>query len=206
MNVRFKVTPNRWLLTDAFRAAKPGHRAAKDILVRRWLIWVFVVVPALSFGVAFTPFEFLGKFSNMTYSQEHQGGEDVYLWREQDELHGYMEYSLGGALGDYTTARLENVEFNTATGRLSFQARSPLYDEKGNVIRNLFVFDGFIRPNALEGILKCHNATTREYCPDGKNVSWRKATLENAGRYRMGNRQEWEAHVNEQLREHGARW
>ena len=117
-----------------------------------------------------------------------------------------MEYSLGGALGVYTSPRLENVQFNTATRRLSFQARNPLYDEKGNVIRNLFVFDGFIRPNALEGVLKCHNAATKEYCPDDKKVSWKKVTLENAGMYRMGNRQVWEAHVNEQLKEHGARW
>ena len=174
--------------------------------LRRWLFWVFATVPALSFGAAFTPFEFLGKFSNMTYSQEHQGGEDLYLWREQAELHGYMEYSLGGALGDYTTARLENVQFDAATRRLSFQAKNPLYDETGNVIRNLFVFDGFIRQNALEGTLNCHNATTREYCPDGKKVSWKKMTLENAEMYQMGNRQEWENHVNEQLKEHGARW
>ena len=174
--------------------------------MRLWLFWVFAIVPILSFGAASPPFEFLGKFSNMTYSQEHQGGEDVYLWREQNELYGYVEYSLGGALGDYTTARLENVRFDAATKRLSFQARNPLYDEKGNVIRNLFVFDGLIMPNAIEGTLKCHNAMTNGYCPNDKKVSWKKVTLENTGRYRMGNIQDWETHVNEQLREHGARW
>ena len=174
--------------------------------MRLWLFWVFTIVPTLSFGVVSPPFEFLGKFSNMTYSQEHQGGEHVYLWREQNELYGYMEYSLGGALGDYTTARLENVRFDAATKRLSFQARNPLYDEKGNVIRNLFVFDGLIKPNTIEGTLKCRNAMTNGHCPNDQKVSWKKVTLENTGMYRMGNRQDWETHVNEQLREHGAMW
>ncbi len=174
--------------------------------MRLWLFWVLAVIPTLSFGGVSPPFEFLGKFSNMTYSQEHQSGEQVYLWRELHELYGYMEYSLGGALGDYTMARLENVRFDAVTKRLSFQARNPLYDEKGNVIRNLFVFDGLIKPNVIAGAFKCRNATTNEYCPQDRKVSWKKVTLENPGMYRMGNRQDWETHVNEQLREHGARW
>jgi hypothetical protein len=75
--------------------------------MRPWLIWVFAIVPTLSFGAASPPFEFLGKFSNMTYSQEHQEGEDVYLWREKNDLYGYMEYSLGGALGDVIEGSLK---------------------------------------------------------------------------------------------------
>lgn len=174
--------------------------------MRLWLFWVVAFVPTLSSGVVAAPFEFLGKFSNMTYSQEHQHGEDVYLWREQNELFGYMEYSLGGALGDYTTARLENIRFDAATRRLSFHARNPLYDESGNVIRNLFVFDGRIRPSTIEGILQCRHAITNEPCSNDREVSWETVTVENTGTYRMGNRQDWEAHVNQQLKEHGARW
>ncbi len=176
------------------------------MLMRLWLFWLSAIVPTFSFGVVSPPIEFVGKFSNMTYSQEHQGGEDVYLWREQNELFGYMEYSLGGALGDYTTARLENVRFDAATNRLSFQARNPLYDEKGNVIRSLFVFDGFIRPNEIEGTLKCRGAMANGYCMNERKISWKKLTLENAAMYHMKGRQDWEAHVNEQLNEHGARW
>ncbi|HYS06715.1 MAG TPA: hypothetical protein VEW47_16165 [Candidatus Dormibacteraeota bacterium] len=157
--------------------------------MRRWLLWVIAIVPTLSFGAASPPFEFLGKFSNMTYSQEHQDGEDVYLWREKNDLYGYMEYSLGAA-----------------TMKLSFQARNPLYDEKGTVIRNLFVFDGLMRANVIEGSLKCRNATTHEPCLNDQTVSWKKVTLKNAAIYSMGSRRDWEAHINEQLEEHGARW
>jgi hypothetical protein len=178
----------------------------KEMLVRPWLFWVLAIVPALSFGVVPPRFEPLGQFSNMTYSQDHQFGQDVYLWRELDELYGYMEYSLGGALGDYTTARLQNVRFDAATRKLSFQARNPLYDEKGNVIRNLFVFDGIIRANAIEGILKCRSAITNEPCANDQKVLWKKAKLENTEMKRIGTRQDWEAHVNEQLKAHGARW
>lgn len=174
--------------------------------MRPSLLWLFVILPTLPLRVAPPPFEFLGKFSNMNYSGDHQSGEDVYLWRDQKELLGYMEYSLGGALGDYTTARLENIRFDAETKRLSFQARNPLYDEGGNVIRNLFVFDGLLGPDAIVGTLKCRTATTNEECWNDKNVSWKKLTTENTGFYQMRNRQELEIHINEQLNEHGARW
>ena len=176
------------------------------MFMRRSLFWVLALVPTLSSAVATPPFEFLGKFSNMTYSEEHQAGEDVYLWREQTALYGYMEYSLGGALGDYTTARLESIRFDAATKKLSFQVRNPLYDENGDVIRNLFVFDGLIRPNAIEGALRCRNATTNESCSNDQKVSWKKVVVANAEMYRVGTRQDWETHVNERLKEHGARW
>jgi hypothetical protein len=174
--------------------------------MRLWLFWVFLIIPALSFGAVSPPFEFLGMFSNMTHSNDHQYGEDVYLWRERNELHGYMEYSLGGALGDTTTARLENIRFDVATKKLSFQARNPLYDEKGNVIRNLHVFDGLIGPNAIEGTLKCRNATTNEHCSNDKKVSWKKVALQNAGMDPIRNRRDWETLVTEQLKARGARW
>jgi hypothetical protein len=176
------------------------------MLVRPWLFWVLAIVPALSFGVVPPRFESLGQFSNMTYSQDHQFGQDVYLWRELDELYGYVEYSLGGALGDYTTARLQTVRFDAATQKLSFQARNPLYDEQGRVIRNLFLFDGIIRPDAIEGILKCRHAMTNEPCANDQKVLWKKIKLENTEMNRIGTRQDWEAHVNEQLKAHGARW
>jgi hypothetical protein len=173
-----------------------------------WKLYLFSLIPAQTPSLipARTPFEFLGKFSNMNYSQDHQYGEDVYLWRGQDALHGYMDYSLGGALGDYTTARLENVRFDAAAKTLSFQARNPLYDEKGNVIRNLFLFDGLIGPNAIEGALKCRSVLTDEHCSNDRKVSWKKTPVDNPETYRMASRQDWETHVSEQLKEHGAKW
>jgi hypothetical protein len=176
------------------------------MLMRPSLLWLFTILPTLSFWLVSPPLEFLGTFSNMNYSEDHQSGEDVYLWRDQKELHGYMEYSLGGALGDYTTARLENIRFDAETKRLSFQARNPLYDEEGNVIRNLFVFDGLMGQDAIAGTLKCRTAIANEECWNDKNVSWKKLAIENTGFYQMRNRQELEIHINEQLKEHGARW
>lgn len=173
--------------------------------MRLWLFWVLAIVPAHSLAIDSPAFEFVGQFSNMTYSQDHQGGEDVYLWRERNDLHGYIEYSLGGALGDTTTARLENIRFDAATRKLSFQARNPLYDEKGNVIRNLFVFDGVIGPGAIAGVLQCRDAVTNERCWNDKKVSWKKGKR-HAEMYRLRSRQEWEAHLNEQLKLRGARW
>ena len=68
------------------------------------------------------------------------------------------------------------------------------------------MFDGLIKPNVIEGSLKCRNATTHEPCLNDQTVSWKKVALKNAEIYRMRNRRDWETHVNEQLEEHGARW
>ena len=174
--------------------------------LRIWSLWLFAIVPALSFEVAAPRFELLGQFSNMNYSQDHQSGQDVYLWRELNELYGYMEYSLGGALGDFTTARLENIRFDPAKKSLSFQARNPLYDEQGKVIRNLFLFDGLIRSNAVEGTLKCRAAIGNEPCGSDQKVLWKKVTRGNAAMRRIANRRDWEMLVAEQLKTHGARW
>ena len=174
--------------------------------MRLWLLVALAIVPTLSFEGASSRFELLGQFSNMTYSQDHQSGQDVYLWRELNELYGYMEYSLGGALGDFTTARIESVRFDPASKRLSFQVRNPLYDEQGNVIRNLFVFDGLIRSNAIEGTLKCRAAIANEPCANDQNVVWKKVKLEKTEMHRIGSRQAWETLVTEQLKAHGARW
>jgi len=184
----------------------PARRAGKETFMRLWSLWFFAIVPTLSFGVAPPRFELLGQFSNMTYSQDHQSGQDVYLWRELNELYGYMDYSLGGALGDYTTARLENVRFDPAKKRFSFQAKNPLYDERGNVIRNLFVFDGVISSNAIEGTLKCLPAITNEPCANDERVLWKKVKRANTEMRRIGNRQDWETLVTELLKVHGARW
>jgi hypothetical protein len=115
----------------------PGPRVVTSAwrALRLWSLGLFAIVPALSLEVAAPRFEPLGQFSNMHYSQDHQSGQDVYLWRELNELHGYMEYSLGGALGDFTTARLENVRFDPANKSLSFHARNPLYE----IVRDLTV-------------------------------------------------------------------
>jgi ribosomal protein L21 len=173
--------------------------------MRLWPLWALAIVP-VSFEVAAPRFELLGQFSNMTYSQDHQSGQDVYLWRELNELYGYMEYSLGGALGDFTTARLENVRFDPTKKRLSFHVRNPLYDEQRNVIRNLFMFEGLIGSNAIEGTLACRTAITNEPCANDQRVVWRKIKERNTEMRRIGNRQDWETLVAEQLKAHGARW
>jgi hypothetical protein len=184
----------------------PMRWPGKEMRMRLWSLFFFAIVPTLSFEAAPPRFELLGHFSNMRYSQDHQSGQDVYLWRELNELYGYMDYSLGGALGDYTTARLENVRFDPAKKTFSFQAKNPLYDERGNVIRNLFVFDGGISSNAIEGTLKCLPAITNEPCANDEKVLWKKVKRANTEMHRIGNRQDWETLVTELLKVHGARW
>ena len=153
---------------------------------------------------ASSPLQFVGLFSNMNRSSDHQYGEDVYLWKDGEGLCGYIYYSLGGALGDETMARLEKLQFEPKTGKLSFEARNPVYDEKGSVIRNLFVFDGQLRSDSIEGTLRCQGVDGNACLPD-KKITWKKLRVE-MGNFQPIYKDAWEKKVVLDLEERGARW
>ena len=168
----------------------------------------FIVVLSVVSLEASSMLEFVGNFSNMNYSEDHQYGEDVYLWRNGEDLYGYMEYSLGGALGDVTMARLEKIRFEPKTGKLSFETRNPLYDGEGNVIRNLFVFNGKIQPDMVEGILGCRSAGGGGPCNSDKKITWKKLNKEIkiTNELQLIDKDAWEEFVADELQRRGARW
>ncbi len=101
--------------------------------------------------------EYIGTFSNMTFTEEHAYGSDVELWKCGGELLGLFSHSEG-LIGDTPTGILENVSYNPDTRALSFRAKLTIgVSSAGKGIsepsRDLFVFTGFLSKKGLEGKL-----------------------------------------------------
>ena len=130
--------------------------------MHRWLAWlrVFVSVvlalPAFAQhpGQAIRP---IGEFSNMRFTAEHAYGYAVQLWRNGDSLIGLLLVSEG-LQGDTPTGLLENVGFDSRTGKLSFTAKLTTglryFDNRQEPSRDLFEFTGILESRTLTGTLK----------------------------------------------------
>lgn len=102
-------------------------------------------------------FVYLGSFSNMEYTEEHQYGFEVDLWRVGRTLFGHFFHSEG-LIGDAPTGLLENIKYFPETGELSFEAKltmgiQSVKDHKWVPSRNKYEFLGKIRGEDLTGIL-----------------------------------------------------
>ena len=101
--------------------------------------------------------EYIGYYSNMRFTEEHAYGSGVELWRCGGELFGLFRHSES-LIGDTPTGIIENVSYDPGTQALSFRAKLTLgirYNDPGNSepSRDLFLFTGFLRKNAIEGRL-----------------------------------------------------
>ena len=64
----------------------------------------------------------VGSFHNFRFTEEHQSGYGVNLWRHGDTLLGILEVADGLA-GDTPSGVLEDTQHDPETGALSFGAR-----------------------------------------------------------------------------------
>ena len=91
-----------------------------------------------------------GAFSNIRTTPEHAYGYVVQMWRIGPRLVGFFKFTEGQQ-SDFDTGTLDNVEYDAATGKLTFDS----YDRQ-------FRFIGILREKELTGKL------TRAYPrPDG---------------------------------------
>jgi hypothetical protein len=99
-----------------------------------------------------------GAFSNMRYTGEHAYGYTVMLWRAGDCLFGLFKSSQGLA-GDTPIGELQNLEYDSNTGHLSFSAKltmgvvmskSPSAQAPS---RDLFTFDGRLTATSVTGVI-----------------------------------------------------
>ncbi len=65
---------------------------------------------------------FVGSFSNMRYTEEHQYGDEIDLWRSGNQIFGHFLHSAGLA-GDTPTGLIEDVKYDPKNGNLSFKAK-----------------------------------------------------------------------------------
>ncbi|TBR19157.1 hypothetical protein EPO15_14525 [bacterium] len=104
------------------------------------------------------PITFLGTFSNMRYTEEHQYGYAVELWQAGDVLFGHFLASDGLA-GDTPLGLMENLEYTPATGVLSFSAKLTsgthlCKKHKGVPSRDLFRFAGRLMGKRILGTVR----------------------------------------------------
>ena len=100
----------------------------------------------------------IGAFSNMRYTDEHAYGYTVMLWRAGDCLFGLFESSQGLA-GDTPIGGLQDLKYDSKTGKLSFLAKltTGMVSVGGSnglePSRDLFAFDGNLTANAMRGVI-----------------------------------------------------
>jgi hypothetical protein len=82
-----------------------------------------------------------GAFSNIRTTPEHAYGYVVQLWRAGPQLVGFFKFTEGQQ-SDFDTGTLDNVEYDAATGKLTFES----YDRQ-------FRFSGTLREKELTGKL-----------------------------------------------------
>jgi hypothetical protein len=104
------------------------------------------------------PVSEIGAFSNMSYTEEHQYGEAVLLWRSGNCIFGLFE-SAEGLQGDTPIGELQDVTYNPNTGALKFAAKLTVGVIAGpgwptpQPSRDMFTFDGTLGPGRLTGAL-----------------------------------------------------
>src|SRR5829696_9010644 len=107
----------------------------------------------------------LGVFTNMRFTREHQSGFSVELWQEKGRLFGFFLASAGLA-GDTPTGLLEDVVFDSKTGKLTFRARlstGSTFNENNEQVptRDAYRFNGTLKGQRLAGVLEHADASNR---------------------------------------------
>ena len=100
-----------------------------------------------------------GAFSNMRYTEEHAYGYTVMLWRAGDCVFGLFKSSQGLA-GDTPIGELQDLHYDSKTGRLSFSAKLTMgvmtsKSSRGlnEPTRDLFTFEGRLAATSVTGVI-----------------------------------------------------
>jgi hypothetical protein len=151
----------------------------------------------VAFAQAPRPITFVGEFSNMRFTEEHAYGYSVQLWREGATMFGLFLASEGLA-GDTPTGLLDDLKYDSRSGRLSFRAKLTMgVDARQQPSHDLFEFDGKLSARALSGVLKraaaSEHINLRKLHPD--------SALDQPRTY-----DEWKRQTDEILRRRGPKW
>lgn len=150
----------------------------------------------------------LGTFSNFRFTEEHQYGASVQLWREGEAVFGLFSYSQG-LIGDTPAGLLEKVSFDSKTGHISFTARLTMGLHGCKVHSNvpsqdIFHFDGVLSKTSLSGTLKHADNLHKEQAPTEENIVLKKSDDWVVTQYTS--REQWETGIKDILRFRGPKW
>jgi hypothetical protein len=150
----------------------------------------------------------LGTFSNFRFTEEHQYGAAVQLWREGEALFGLFSYSQG-LIGDTPAGILEKVTFDPKTGRISFTARLTMGFHGCKLHKNVhsqdaFRFDGVLSELSLSGTLIHADNLHQELNPKKENVVLKKSDEWVITQHQS--REQWEVAMKNILKLRGPKW
>jgi hypothetical protein len=152
----------------------------------------------------------LGVFTNMRFTREHQYGYSVELWQEKGRLFGLLLVSEGLA-GDTPTGLLEDVAFDSKTGKLTFRARlstGSTFDKNNEQVptRDVYRFKGALKGQRLAGILEHADALDQSAAVTKTNVSLRRSKGESESMIKAKSYDEWRKEADEILNLRGPKW
>jgi hypothetical protein len=118
------------------------------------------------------PIAQIGAYSSMRYTEEHQYGETLFLWRSGNCVFGLFQ-SAQGLQGDTPIGELRDVTHNPNTEELRFSAKLTVGVLAGPASsmepsRDLFTFVGTLAPSRVTGALT--HATQLNARPPARNV------------------------------------
>jgi hypothetical protein len=152
----------------------------------------------------------LGAFTNMRFTREHQYGYTVELWQERDRLFGFLLVSAGLS-GDTPTGLLEDVAFDTKTGKLTFRARLSTgstfnKDNEQTPTRDVYQFKGTLNGRKLTGILEHTDDLDRAAASTKTKVSLRRSKGGTESMLEAKSYDEWKKEADEILKLRGPKW
>jgi hypothetical protein len=173
---------------------------------------IILLLLALAVGIASAgppqPFIDVGSYSNFRFTEEHQSGVGVDLWRDGQTLVGLFSYAAG-PVGDAPTGRLEDVSFDPSTGHISFTAKLTIGEHYCTIhdsvpSQDLVRFNGVLTDKWLYGTFELVDKLHPERAPIEEKVVLRRFDEEPVIRYTS--REQWESGIEPILKFRGPRW
>jgi hypothetical protein len=145
--IRENLPDNQWL---------SGEGTMKSLVLKT----ITMLLALASVCAAFDPsqeIKYIGRFSDMRFTEEHQYGNEVELWMAGKTLVGFLLWSQG-SIGDTPTGTVENVSYDPQTGKLSFTSKLTTGSHYCKVhhdvpSQDLFKFKGTLTHDSLSGEL-----------------------------------------------------
>jgi hypothetical protein len=145
----------------------------------------------------------------MRYTEEHQYGETVLLWRSGNCIFGLFQ-SAQGLQGDTPIGELQGVTHNPNTGELKFSAKLTLGVLAGPTSpteqpsRDSFTFVGTLGPGHVTGALT--HATQLDARPPARNIVLTASTTDSEIMSRSATYGAWREQWEPILKRRGPKW
>ncbi len=159
-----------------------------------------------------SPVKVIGDYENEGGDGEHEWGYSVTLWKQEDKIYGLI--SGGSALrliGDAPIGLLEDVEFDSKTGKLSFKAKlsvGSMYNKNEGWVpsRDIYKFEGVLTEKELKGKLFITEEICGAKCNKTEKVKLKYSKEWSSLINEYPSYAEWKANYEVTLKRRGPKW